>query len=51
METWAIHNRINLYLLDAISDEVLGLALPKCRTVFDQFAQALGGVRPSFKLT
>jgi len=38
VETWAIHNRINLYLLDAISEESLGLALPKCRTVFDQFA-------------
>ncbi len=37
-ETWAIHNRINLYLLDAISEESLELALPKCRTVFDQFA-------------
>jgi len=38
VETWAIHNRINLYLLDAISEESLGLALPNCRTVFDQFA-------------
>jgi uncharacterized damage-inducible protein DinB len=38
VETWAIHNRINLYLLDAIADELLNLALPKCRTVFDQFA-------------
>ncbi len=37
-ETWATHNRINLYLLDAISEESFGLALPKCRTVFDQFA-------------
>lgn len=38
VETWAIHNRINLYLLDAISEESLSLALPKCRSVFDQFA-------------
>jgi uncharacterized damage-inducible protein DinB len=38
VETWAIHNRTNLYLHDAISEESLGLALPKCRTVFDQFA-------------
>ncbi len=38
VETWAIHNRINLYLLNAISEESLGLALPKCRTIFDQFA-------------
>ena len=38
VETWAIHNRINLYLLDAIADDSLALALPKCRTVFDQFA-------------
>jgi len=37
METWSIHNRINLYLLDAIADDSLALALPKCRTVFDQF--------------
>jgi uncharacterized damage-inducible protein DinB len=38
LETWAIHNRINLYLLDAIAEESLGLALPKCRSVFDQLA-------------
>jgi uncharacterized damage-inducible protein DinB len=37
-ETWLIHNRINLYLLDAIAEDSLALALPKCRTVFDQFA-------------
>ena len=24
IETWQIHNRINLYLLDAIADEALG---------------------------
>jgi uncharacterized damage-inducible protein DinB len=39
LETWAIHNRINLYLLDAIPDEALGAALAaKGRTVFDLFA-------------
>jgi uncharacterized damage-inducible protein DinB len=38
VETWAIHNRINLYLLDAIAGDALPLALPKCRTVFDLFA-------------
>ena len=37
-ETWAIHNRIHLYLLDAVPPEALGSALPKCRTVSDQFA-------------
>ncbi|MFO0960773.1 MAG: DinB family protein [Isosphaeraceae bacterium] len=38
VETWQIHNRIHLYLLDAIDDEALGMALPKCRAVSDQFA-------------
>jgi uncharacterized damage-inducible protein DinB len=39
VETWAIHNRINLYLLDAIADEALGLTLNgKGRSVRDQFA-------------
>jgi len=37
-ETWVIHNRINLYLLDAIADDALGAALPKSRTVHDLFA-------------
>jgi uncharacterized damage-inducible protein DinB len=37
-ETWAIHNRVNLYLLDAIEDDALGAALPKCRNVHDLFA-------------
>lgn len=37
-ETWAIHNRVNLYLLDAIDDEALAAALPKSRTVHDLFA-------------
>ena len=39
VETWAIHNRINLYLLDAIPDNALGASLPtKSRTVHDLFA-------------
>lgn len=38
VETWQIHDRINLYLLDAISDDALGAALPKCRTVSDLLA-------------
>ncbi len=39
VETWAIHNRINLYLLDAIPDEALGLKLnDKSRSVWDLFA-------------
>jgi uncharacterized damage-inducible protein DinB len=38
VETWAIHARINLYLLNAVPDEAMGAALPKCRTVYDQFA-------------
>ena len=33
VETWAIHNRINLYLLNAIPESALTAALPKCRTV------------------
>ena len=38
-ETWAIHNRINLYMLDAIPDAAMGAtASPKCRTVHDLFA-------------
>jgi uncharacterized damage-inducible protein DinB len=39
IETWAIHNRINFYLLDAIPDDALGASLPtKSRTVYDLFA-------------
>ena len=39
VETWQIHNRINLYLLDAIVDEALGATLNgKGRSVRDQFA-------------
>jgi uncharacterized damage-inducible protein DinB len=40
IETWAIHNRINLYLLDAIPDKAM-TATPspkKCRTVHRLFA-------------
>src|SRR5437870_647626 len=37
-ETWAINNRVNLYLLDAIADDALGAALPKSRSVHDLFA-------------
>ncbi|MDB5353434.1 MAG: hypothetical protein JWN86_4681 [Planctomycetota bacterium] len=37
-ETWAIHNRINLYLLDAIPAEALGATLNgRGRSVHDQF--------------
>jgi uncharacterized damage-inducible protein DinB len=39
LETWEIHNRINLYLLDAISPAALGsLSASKGRTVGEQFA-------------
>jgi uncharacterized damage-inducible protein DinB len=39
IDTWNIHNRINLYLLDAISGDALAVALaPKHRTVHDLFA-------------
>jgi uncharacterized damage-inducible protein DinB len=39
IETWAIHDRINRYMLDAIPDDALGAALPtKSRTVYDLFA-------------
>jgi uncharacterized damage-inducible protein DinB len=38
VETWAIHNRINLYLLDATSQESLGDSPAKGRTVYDLFA-------------
>jgi uncharacterized damage-inducible protein DinB len=37
VETWMIHDRINRYLLDAIPDEALAAALPKCRSVSDLF--------------
>ncbi len=41
IETWAIHNRINLYLLDALPEEAMGLTIGgKGRTVHDQFAHA-----------
>jgi uncharacterized damage-inducible protein DinB len=39
LETWNIHNRINLYLLNAIPAEALGSALaPKHRTIYQLFA-------------
>jgi len=39
LETWAIHDRINLYFLDVIPDDALGASLsPKGRTVHDLFA-------------
>jgi uncharacterized damage-inducible protein DinB len=39
IETWAIHNRINLYFLEAIPDDALGSSLPtKSRSVYDLFA-------------
>ena len=41
IETWQIHNRVSLYLLDAIPDEALGsrpVAKKQGRTVAQQFA-------------
>jgi len=39
VETWQIHNRINLYMLDAVAPEALGDVAPtKGRTVAEQFA-------------
>jgi uncharacterized damage-inducible protein DinB len=39
VETWQIHNRINLYLLDAIAPEALGtVSASKGRSVGEQFA-------------
>jgi uncharacterized damage-inducible protein DinB len=39
IETWAIHNRVNLYLLDAIPAEALAATLgAKHRTVYQLFA-------------
>jgi uncharacterized damage-inducible protein DinB len=41
VETWQIHNRIHLYLLDAIAEEALGATLNgKGRSVRDLFAHA-----------
>jgi uncharacterized damage-inducible protein DinB len=36
LDTWRIHNRLHLYLLDAVSDEALQLSPVKARTVADQ---------------
>lgn len=39
LETWEIHNRINLYLLDAVAPAALvSLSASKGRTVAEQFA-------------
>lgn len=38
IETWTIHNRINLYLLAAVAPEGLGAVMPKHRSVFQIFA-------------
>ncbi|MDQ2713611.1 MAG: DinB family protein [Chloroflexota bacterium] len=39
LDTWNIHNRINLYLLDAIPPEALGgISASKGRSVGEQFA-------------
>ncbi len=39
LDTWAIHNRINLYLLDAIAPTALGsVSASRGRTVAEQFA-------------
>jgi len=39
VETWMIHQRINLYLLDALADDALGAALKaNGRTAYGQFA-------------
>ena len=39
LDTWRIHNRINLYMLDAIAPESLGnVSASKGRTVGEQFA-------------
>ena len=39
IDTWRIHNRINLYLLDSIESEALnGVSASKGRTVGEQFA-------------
>ncbi len=37
VETWMIHDRISLYLLDVLDDEALSLALPKCRSIHDLY--------------
>lgn len=39
IETWHIHDRINRYLLNAVSEDALGSALgPKHRTIYKLFA-------------
>jgi uncharacterized damage-inducible protein DinB len=38
LDTWKINNRIDLYLLDAIAPEVLGISAAKGRNAAQQFA-------------
>ncbi len=38
VETWGINNRLNLYLLDAIAEDLLATPLAKGKKVGDQFA-------------
>lgn len=38
VETWEIHNRINLYLLDGVPEDALAAALGKSRSVSAVFA-------------
>lgn len=40
LDTWQIHNRINLYVLDAIAPDALESVAGKGRTVADIFAHA-----------
>lgn len=46
IETWAIHNRINLYLLTATPEDVLGTAAPPA-TAEAQLQEALLPDRPT----
>ena len=47
LETWDIHNRINLYLLDATEPTALGsLSASKGRSVGEQFAAICTAVFP-----
>lgn len=38
LDAWAIHDRINRYLLDAVAPEALGSKIRRGRTVGEQFA-------------
>ncbi len=47
VETWEIHARINLYLLDAVAPDALGdRSASKGRTVGEQFAH-VHNIRPT----